>query len=341
LRNIQLRIFVTSRPETPIRLGFYDIPEAEHHDFVLHNISPSIIDHDISIFFRHELKTVKRRWNLPEKWLTEDAIEHLVENAGGLFIWAATACRFITEGKKTAGTRLSLILEGDTTGLPPERKLDEIYARVLTHSIYGDYNEQEIMQLCELFQKIVGAIVVLFDSLSASALSDLLNQPKEQVNQTLEDLHSVLDVQESHEHPIRLLHPSFRDYLLNQQRVLDSRFWINDEEAHSHLLHHCLQLMSNVLRRNICRLPTPGFRISEINGSKLNDLPVHVQYACQYWIDHLQRSRVDLCDNGQVQNFLQEHFLHWLEALSLMGKIPEGVLMISALHSMLRVSDST
>src|SRR2546423_1881685 len=49
LRNVQLRVIMTSRPEIPIRHGFYQIQDAEHHDFILHNISPSIIDHDISI----------------------------------------------------------------------------------------------------------------------------------------------------------------------------------------------------------------------------------------------------------------------------------------------------
>jgi hypothetical protein len=47
VNTIQLRVFVTSRPETQIRFGFRLIPEAIHQDFVLHNISQSIIQHDI------------------------------------------------------------------------------------------------------------------------------------------------------------------------------------------------------------------------------------------------------------------------------------------------------
>jgi hypothetical protein len=42
---------------------------------------------------------------------------------------------------------------------------------------------------------------------------------------------------------------------------------------------------------------------------------------------------------GFGEIFLQQHFLHWLEALSLMGKMSEGVLMITALQSVLTVSD--
>jgi hypothetical protein len=51
------------------------------------------------------------------------------------------------------------------------------------------------------------------------------------------------------------------------------------------------------------------------------------------------RDNIELCDNGQIHKFIQKHFLHWLEALSLMRKMSEGVLMITALQSKLVVSD--
>ena len=38
LEKVQLRVFLTSRPEVPIRNGFIQIPGTEHQDFVLHNI---------------------------------------------------------------------------------------------------------------------------------------------------------------------------------------------------------------------------------------------------------------------------------------------------------------
>lgn len=60
-------------------------------------------------------------------------------------------------------------------------------------------------------------------------------------------------------------------------------------------------------------------------------LPYHVQYACQYWVDHLQKGDVSLYDGRRVYEFLQTHFLHCLETLSLMGKMSEAVLMIKVL----------
>ena len=43
-------IFVTSRPETPIQLGFRDMPDIIHQDLILQNIPHSVVEYDITIF---------------------------------------------------------------------------------------------------------------------------------------------------------------------------------------------------------------------------------------------------------------------------------------------------
>lgn len=49
LPTIRLTVFVTSRPETPIREGFRDIEGALHRDNVLQNVPRKIVDHDIEV----------------------------------------------------------------------------------------------------------------------------------------------------------------------------------------------------------------------------------------------------------------------------------------------------
>jgi hypothetical protein len=99
--------------------------------------------------------------------------------------------------------------------------------------------------------------------------------------------------------------------------------------------------MSNALKRDICDLKMAGVLIGEVERNRITScLSMAVLYACRYWVNHLQRSEIGLCDdNGLVHIFLKEHFLHWLEALSLMGKISEGVLAITLLESIVIVSD--
>ena len=91
---MRLRIFLTSRPDVPIRHGIRAIPQAERQDFVLNDIQPAIINHDISLFLEHHLGIVAQEWTLGPKWPGEEVLEQLVFYASGLFIWAATTCRF-------------------------------------------------------------------------------------------------------------------------------------------------------------------------------------------------------------------------------------------------------
>ena len=339
IKTVRLRIFMTSRPEVPVRYGFRQIPDNEHQDFVLHSLSPSIVDGDIATFLKHEFGVIKHERALSADWPGEQAIENMTRKSSGLFIWAATACRFISEGKKRAAERLSMILEEKSSGTAPERKLKEIYITVLTNSIGPEYDEQEKKSLHELLRRVLGSIVVLFSPLSILSIAKLLNIPIEGVNQTLEDLHAILNIPMQQSHPIHLHHPSFRDFLLDEDRCGEAHFWVNEKRAHEDLAYYCITLMSTTLKQNICDLQNPGSLTADVERSRVEQtLSPEVQYACIHWVQHLQKGDVQLQDNDRVHKFLQEHLLHWLESMRLIRKTSEGVLALSSLESHLPVS---
>ena len=340
LKMIRLRFFLTSRPEIPVRYGFCQIPDGEHQDFVLHNISRSTVDHDIFIFLEYNLRLIRQERSLDPAWPGEEVIKYLVQTASGLFIWAATACRFIREGKRFVAKRLGTILDGSKGAVTePEKHLDKIYTTVLEHSVSPEYTDEEKEESYYMLRQILGSIVVLFSPLSAYSLSRLLYVTKDDINQTLEDLHSVLDVPKEETHPLRLHHPSFRDFLLSKDRCRDSNYWVDEKQAHQTLAESCIRLMSAYLKQDICGLDAPGVLVTEVESSRVEQhLPSEVQYACLYWVDHLQKSDVWLHNNDQVYQFLQTHFLHWLEALGWMRKLSEGILAIRSLESISLVS---
>lgn len=339
----RLRLFLTSRQDTPIRLGFREIPEDQHHVFVLHSISSSVVEQDLLTFFRHELNM-----DVSKQWPSEADMARLVERAGGLFIWAATACRFIKGGKRLARKRLASILDGDSVMKGSEKKLDEIYMMILVQSISGDYDDQDREELLELFREVVGSIVILFDPLPTAALVRLLDKPKEEVDQTLNDLHSVLEVPKDPGRPIRVVHPSFHDFLLSQERCTNVQLWVDEYKTHRDLFVSCIELMFASLKQDICELGRPGTRAAEVDETRMDEyLPWELRYACRYWVEHLRRSRVDLAGDGRVDlardgrvdAFFQEHLLHWLEALGLMQAASEGVRMMTILQSLVTVSE--
>jgi hypothetical protein len=157
LKTVRLRVFLTSRPEIPIRHGFRHIPEAEHEDFVLHNISLVIINHDISIFLEYNLEAIRQERPLEAGWPGEQVIRRLVQNAGGLFLWAATACRCIREGKKrqVIKDRLSSVLQSNGSVTEPEKHLNEIYITVLRHSIPTEFSDEEKEEFLLVSQGVI------------------------------------------------------------------------------------------------------------------------------------------------------------------------------------------
>ena len=78
---------------------------------------------------------------------------------------------------------------------------------------------------------------------------------------------------------------------------------------------------------------------SELDQQTINaHLPPEVQYACQYWVHHLKESKHNIEDDGPVHTFLTNHLLHWLEVLSLLGRLSDGVLLIRTLLHAAQVS---
>ncbi|KAH6725060.1 beta transducin-like protein HET-D2Y [Leptodontidium sp. MPI-SDFR-AT-0119] len=334
LLKIRLRVLITSRPEVPIRYGFCQIPNDEHRDFILHDIEGPIVDHDIFIFLDHEIGSIGQEWGLGTGWPGEQVLKQLVLNASGLFIWAATASRFIRDGREFAERRLSLILQSDASATAPERHLNEIYTTVLKNSIRHGYDAFERECILSRFRKVLGSIVVLFSPLSAGSISRLLQVTIQQVTQTLNNLHAILDIPEDQSCPLRLHHPSFRDFLLDKERCNDLNFQVIGKQMHRTLADDCVRLMSNSLKQDICGQESPGTLVANVERSRIEQcLPQEMQYACLYWVQHLQKSCAQLYDSDEVHHFLQAHLLHWLEALSWMQKISEGILAIASLES--------
>jgi hypothetical protein len=145
LAVVALCILVASRPEIPIREGLPSMPDSVRRHLVLHPIDSSVVGQDIQTFLRRSLaETILHGPLLPG---TPDyvIVRQLERRAGGLFVWAATACRFIKEGGPNARRRLNMILQHQplSSGHHPERKLNEIFTSILRNAVPVDVVEDE------------------------------------------------------------------------------------------------------------------------------------------------------------------------------------------------------
>jgi NACHT domain len=342
LPKIRLKIFLTSRPEVAINEEFSVSSRLVRRDFVLHHISNDIIEHDIRIFVEYEFERIREKHGLLSDWPKAKEISSILHDAKGLFIYAATICRFVD--RRHPEKQLSIILQCIGSNPPTPRlsltgSLDVMYSQILKASIYKNYDEEEREEQLDLFRRVVGSIAILLDTLPTNALASLVDLPTRDMDDILKEVQAVLDVPDSIDMPIRMLHPSFRDFLLNKKRCSDLNFWIDERQAHHKLLDHCIRLLSKSLRQDVCRQGAPGAVVASVEGSQIEQyLPREVRYACLYWVQHLQRSSVQLRDNDHIHQFLQVHLLHWLEALGWMRKASEGILAILSLEAQISVS---
>jgi hypothetical protein len=138
------------------------IPQTEHQDFALYNVPPRILNHDISLFLEYNLGIIRQEWTLGADWPGKMILRQLVLRRG-LFIWAATACRFIREGRRSVHKKVETILNvSSSTDITPEKHLSEIYLDLLEKSISSDYSKEEAR---EKLKHTLGSMVVLFSPL--------------------------------------------------------------------------------------------------------------------------------------------------------------------------------
>ncbi|KAK4096064.1 hypothetical protein N658DRAFT_532103 [Parathielavia hyrcaniae] len=349
LTSIRLRVFITSRPELPIRLGFNAV-QGKYQDMALHQIPELVVERDISTFVRHELANIRDQHNslppnrkLPLDWPGENVIHTLTQMAIPLFIFAATACRFIgDEGRSNPDKRLKHVLKYQTeTHDSRLDKLDATYLPVLSQLTFGR-NDRDQAEFLTEFRDVVGPIVLLAQPLSTRSLAELLNIANDDIEDQLMSLHSVLDIPSQIDAPVRLFHLSFREFLVDPTKRTTKDFWIDETKYHKTLADRCIQLLRQHLRRDICGLQLPGKLRSEVDQRTIDAaLPPEVQYACQYWVHHLKESKGSKRDGGPVYSFLRDgdpvhsfltsHLLNWLEALSLLGRVSESVGMVDDL----------
>ncbi|KAL5633037.1 hypothetical protein ACGC1H_003509 [Rhizoctonia solani] len=319
--ELPVKFFVTSRPEPVIRNKMMPESERSRSILYLHEIEQSLVQADIELYLREELASI-----------TPADITELAEHASNLFIYAATAVRYIRPVGTVVKTRLNAILAISAESKNKLSAIDVLYEAILTAAIDDqglEPEEQDRMRLV-LWTAICACEPILIHTLSI--LSGLDNKDATMV--TLESLRSVLHVSE-HSELVTTLHASFPDYILTRER---SRAFYCDKVTHSQLLaEQCFRVMNTQLRFNICSIQSsfvPDDEIPEL-GERINTrISKELFYACRFWVDHLSETKsraLFLLAN----DFLSQQLLFWMEVMNLKRCMTLGVTSISKLNAWL------
>jgi len=328
------KFFITGRPEPRIRSGFRLESLQPHTDVLrLHDVKRSSVDGDIRLFFGTKLTAIAKNrsdCDLSEGWPSSADLDTLCEKAAGLFIYASTVVKFVASKDHQPIERLTDIVSLPQNTVEEGRSgIDQLYIEVLQQAFFNIQADDG--KFYSRFRSVVGAVLLVFNPLPVTALSDLLGTSN--LSTTLRSLHSLLIIPTSEldQTPIHVLHKSFPDFLTDPGRCTDQRFFIDPSIHHREILFLCLKVMKGRLKRNLCQLD------DHVLLSEVGDLPERrtayigdaLGYACNFWASHLVRSASSGPDVEKVYEAINEFFttsfLFWIEALSLLGKLDIGV----------------
>jgi hypothetical protein len=264
--------------------------------------------------------------------LKAEVMEQLRKKAEGTFLWVHLACERL-ENISLWGTKREL------ESIP--RGLNQFYERMVRQIMDRDDFDREICK------KILRLATVAYRPLRFQEIIPFLSSPEEQACdiQELTDMvgrcGSFLTIREE---TIYFIHQSARDYFASGDRRKILPF--DELEEHGKIVHRSLDIMSRLLRKDMYGLEKRGTIAAIGPNNGIYGSLVQIEYMCHYWVRHLicytdsgsgQENQV-LLDNGEAHKFLQNHFLHWIEALALIGQLTEGILMIRELESKINVS---
>ena len=318
-----VKFFITGRPESRIREGFRLPLLADATDvFVLHEVEQDQVNNDIRLFFIHSFSELKRYRRGLGDWPTEDQVDLLCERAGGLFVHAVATVRFINHKSNSPRKQLDRLLQWEGSGAFEGKTefranvtLDSLYTSILHEAFGGDDPEND-----PKIRSILGAVALATNPLSPSAIATLLGFEVEEVYPILSLINSLLILREDIDEPVRPFHKSFPDFVVDPARCTNQRFRVSPPDQHVELLGGCLGTMNRELERNMCQLPdaVANSDVVDLKERTEEHIGQALEYACKSWHKHLVGTMLRRVA-PVLHEFLEEKFIFWLEALSVLG----------------------
>jgi len=353
-KNDNVKWLVSSRNEPKIQVVLEEHPVRARLSLEVNAKSvagavDAYINYKMSELARRYQKTSAARRN-PEKLrrVQDDVAKELRQRADGTFLWVA----LVFEQIKECGADKVLERVRD---MPSD--LYGIYTRMMRHVI-----ELDDAADCK---RVLSTVVNAYRPLHLSELATLAELSDLAEHEDIVRHCGLLTINENDD-VVYFVHQSAKDYLIQDPKdrlirdakdrlIQDQNFAVLSKifpdgytQGHYAIVSRSLESMDQGLRRDIYDLRHPGCSIDEVKPFKTpeSDPLGPIRYACVYWVDHLchlyeincNLQELGLYDGGLINFFLKEHFLHWLEALSLMRSTSSAVAAVRKLEKLLTVS---
>jgi hypothetical protein len=257
--------------------------------------------------------------------ISKTVSKEIRNRASTTFLWVSLVFKELNKRNVEDGTwvvdgsEALSIVQRMPSGLP------ELYGHMMDRieKRLRELNEPRRTKEQRRYKAILEATLLAFRPLSLSELGVLANDPHAET--AVENCGSFLIINAE---TVSLIHLSAKEYLIENYK---SKFQPTGvARGHADISRRSIEAMSAILKQNIYHLDF-GFKPRDMKPPHPDPL-APIRYSCVFWADHLcslsgesPECKTELMDDGQVFRFLKERFLRWLESLSLLGKLSDGV----------------
>ena len=300
----------------------------------LHEVDTADVQKDIQKYLQEALPELN----------DEPELALLAERAGGFFIYATTAVRFISPPRCNPAVSemrslLQAMVNPDALSSPAQNDerllVDELYERILVDAFRDG-------RLRATRLRILHTIICAESRVNISVLATLTDTDPEIVSRVVESLHAVLFVS-SKDDCVYWYHASFPDFIFSQTPKITIDIFCAAAAHHGYLARRCFSIMQKFLRFNMCYLPSSFAFDDEVPGlsDTINEtLSPSLQYASRHWARHLVRAepvKNEASDLSlDLKQFLCDKLLFWIETMNLMGSKSEMASLLRDAESWLR-----
>ncbi|PON24643.1 hypothetical protein TGAM01_v206573 [Trichoderma gamsii] len=308
--------------------NYADIQEtlatAENKSIMSLELNAAFVSTAIMKYIQHQLKLLSRK-----KGYTKSQIDHLEEylstNANGTFLWVALVCAQLEWTPRF--DHLFKLIEFPVG-------LDQLYNRMMDRVCDS--------KISDFGRRVLAIATVTNRPLTTSEFASMINDIShdkggtEPNDDTWEDVlgycGSFLTMRNS---TVYFVHQSAKDFIV--KHAVQRLFPNGTEHVHREILEMCISAMRSVLKKDMYNLVDPAFSVDDLPQRALDEDPlISVRYGCVHWIDHFEKSMPNSKDQPTsfklINAFLEEKFIYWLEALSLLRNIFDGIAAMQRLE---------
>jgi hypothetical protein len=315
------RLFITSRSEDTIVTTL----SAAHVKSSTIDIHGETNQHDIGIYVKDRLRHIAHQRHLSDGWPGPELSNEFRTKAEGLFIWVSMMSEYLSSDRTYDPTSKlrSLLFNASGKGLPPETKMDKLYADILNSC---DWSDDEF---AEMYKLVMGSIMAAKTPLTASGIQLLHQTIPIQVLDLLRPLNTVLIGVDEEGQCVRIVHTSFRDFVTRRAQLMPDylRFHVSEMAHSQRLALLCLCVLNKDLETEIAGTGYLSGRLTEVEGIPnitQGQIGEALWYACCFWMEHV----VDIEDVATMpdtfpdilRRFLSTHLVSWLEVVVSVGQ---------------------